>query len=57
MMHEHLDLFKEETVFILQKDYASAVNKFDEVEMQALHMADEISTAIVKQFPQIQYQM
>lgn len=57
MMHEHLDLFKEETVFILQKDYASAINKFDEVELQALHMADEISTAIVKQFPHIQYQM
>ena len=57
MMHEHLDLFKEEAVFILQKDYESAINKFDEVEMQALHMADDISKAIIQQFPQIQHQM
>lgn len=57
MMYKHLDLFKSETVFLLQQDYQAAVNTFDQVEMQALHMADYISAAIIKQFPQIQYQM
>ena len=54
MMYKHLDLFKEETVFLLQQDYQSAINTFDEVEMQALHMADYISAAIIKQFPHMQ---
>ncbi|PUB08468.1 acetylglutamate kinase [Paenisporosarcina sp. OV554] len=57
MFYEHLDLTKKETVFLLQKDYPSSINTFDEIERQALEMADEISLAIIKQYPQIQYQM
>lgn len=57
MFYEHLDLTKKEAAFLLQKDYPSSINTFDEIERQALEMSDEISSAIIKQFPQIQYQM
>lgn len=53
MMYKHLDLFKVETVALLQKDYQAAIDTFDEIELQALHMADTISIAISKQFPRI----
>jgi hypothetical protein len=50
VLYKHLDLFKAETVFLLHKDYQAAINTFDEIELQALEMADAISTAIIKQF-------
>jgi hypothetical protein len=53
MMYKHLDLFKVETVALLQKDYQAAIDTFDEIELQALHMADTISIAISKQFLRI----
>jgi hypothetical protein len=55
--YEYLDLTKKEMLFLLQKDYPSSINTFDEIERQGLEMADGISLAIIKQFPQIQYQM
>ena len=55
--YKYLDLTKKEMVFLLQKDYPSSINTFDEIERQGLEMADGISSAIIKQFPQIQYQM
>ncbi|WP_028775347.1 hypothetical protein [Shimazuella kribbensis] len=51
MLYEHLALTKSEAVFMLKKDYQSGVAVFDIIEAQALHMADEITDAIVKQFP------
>ena len=55
--YEYLDLTKKGMVFLLQKDYPSSINTFDEIERHGLEMADGISSAIIKQFPQIQYQM
>ena len=51
MLYHHLDLVMEEAVTLLQKDYQASIDVFDKIELQALYMADTISTAIIKQFP------
>ena len=57
MIIQHLDLLKAEIVYILKKDYADAIEIFDEIEVQALHMADEFSLAMIKQFSYPAYYM
>lgn len=52
MFYKHLALTKSEAVYMITKDYESGVQVFDEIEKQALEMADMISDAIVKQFPE-----
>lgn len=52
MFYEHLALTKSEAVFMITGDYESGVRAFDKIEQQALGMADMISGAIVKQFPE-----
>ncbi|MBB6447897.1 hypothetical protein [Bacillus benzoevorans] len=39
-----------EAVLILQKKFQSSIAVFDKIEAEALHMADIITNAIVKQF-------
>lgn len=51
MMHEHLSLLKTEVTNILTKNYAAGVNIYDEIEKQALKMADVMAKGIAKQFP------
>lgn len=53
MFYEHLALTKSEAVSILNKDYQSSVKLYDKIEKEALEMADAITAAIVKQFPQV----
>ncbi|MED0981130.1 acetylglutamate kinase [Bacillus paramycoides] len=53
MFYEHLALTKAEALAILNKDYASGVKLYDKIEKEALEMADTITDAIVKQFPQV----
>lgn len=53
MFYEHLALTKSEAVSILNKDYQSSVKLYDKIEKGALEMADAITAAIVKQFPQV----
>jgi hypothetical protein len=51
MLHEHLALTKSEAVAILTGNYAEGIRLYDEIEKQALKMADVMSKGIVKQFP------
>ncbi|WP_335511541.1 LysM peptidoglycan-binding domain-containing protein [Bacillus sp. JJ722] len=51
MFYEHLALTKAEAVAMITKDYKTGIELYDKIEKEALQMADEISDAIVKQFP------
>jgi hypothetical protein len=51
MLYEHLDLTTAEVVVRLQGDWAADVAAYDAIHVQALKMADELSTGIVEQFP------
>lgn len=51
MLHEHLALTKSEAVDMLTKNYSEGISIFDEIEKQALKMADVMTYSIVKQFP------
>ncbi|HET7579904.1 MAG TPA: LysM domain-containing protein [Bacillales bacterium] len=53
MFFTHLDLTAKEAVSMINKDYKTDVAVFDEIEKEALEMADAISSAIVKQFPDL----
>lgn len=52
MLYRHLDLTKEEVVMRLSGNYPEDINAFDEVEREALAMADHFSYGIIRQFPQ-----
>lgn len=51
MLHTHLALVKAEAVDLLNKNYAAGIAVYDEIEKQALEMADVMSRGIIKQFP------
>ena len=50
MFYRHLALTKKEAVTMIQKDYQSDVQVFDDIEAEALAMSDMIANAIVMQF-------
>ncbi|AIQ14457.1 acetylglutamate kinase [Paenibacillus durus] len=50
MLHEHLRLTKDEAVFRLSGNYKSDIETYDQIEKQALEMADVFTAGIVKQF-------
>lgn len=50
MLHEHLALTKSEAVDILTGNYEEGIKVYDEIEKQALKMADVMVKGIVKQF-------
>ena len=51
MLYEHLDLTTAEVVARLQGDRAADVAAYDAIHVQALEMADELSTGIVHSSP------
>lgn len=53
MLHEHLALVKAQAVAILTSDYEKGISIYDEMEAQALEMADMMADGIIKQFPEI----
>lgn len=52
MLHEHLALTKAEAVNRIQGNFAEDIRLYDEIENQALQMADYMSEGIIKQFPE-----
>ncbi|UHA76262.1 acetylglutamate kinase [Paenibacillus sp. 481] len=51
MFYEHLALTKAEAVAILTKHFQASINLYDQIEKEALEMADIITNAIIQQFP------
>ncbi|MEK3889485.1 LysM peptidoglycan-binding domain-containing protein [Bacillus sp. FSL K6-3431] len=51
MFYKHLDLTKQEAVFMINKDYQKDIEIYDKIEKQAREMADTISDAMVKLYP------
>ena len=51
MLHEHLRLTTNEAVARIQGDWAADIAAYDEIHLQALGMADMLSSGIVSQFP------
>lgn len=51
MLYRHLQLVKAEALDILNKNYEQGIVTYDEIEKQALEMADMMTQGIVKQFP------
>lgn len=52
MLQEHLELLGENIMQILEQNYQEAVNGFDEIELQAMEMADMMAEGIAMQFPE-----
>lgn len=51
MFYHHLDLTKQEAVFMINKEYQKDVAIYDEIEEQARQMSDMISDAMIKLYP------
>lgn len=55
MLYSHLDLTTQEVAMRLAKNYPEDIRAFDQVEQEALSMADYFSSGIMQQFPQMFY--
>jgi len=53
MLYRHLDLTKQEVAMRLSGNYPADIKAFDEVEKEAIMMADTFSLGLMRQFPQM----
>ncbi len=53
LLYDHLAMTKNEAVNMLTQKYDESINVFDNIEQQALLMADTMTQGIVRQFPNI----
>ncbi|HHU90451.1 MAG TPA: LysM peptidoglycan-binding domain-containing protein [Clostridiaceae bacterium] len=51
MLFDHLALVKNEAVFMLTNEFQKGIDLYDEMERQAMMMADVMTEGIVRQFP------
>jgi hypothetical protein len=51
MLKEHLDLLSENVDQMVSGDYEDSINGYDDMELQALEMADMMSEGIAMQYP------
>ncbi|TDW04644.1 hypothetical protein B0G66_10268 [Bacillus badius] len=54
MFYQHLNLTKQEALYMINKDYQKDIAVYDEIEKQAREMADMISDAMIKLYPDLQ---
>lgn len=50
MLNEHLELLRDNSIDMLEGNYEASINGFDDIEAQAMEMADMMSEGIVMQF-------
>jgi LysM repeat protein len=51
LLYDHLAMTKNEAVDYLNKNFAASISTFNNIEKQALEMADVMTNGIVRQFP------
>lgn len=49
MLYSHLAMTKQEAVDFIKEDYAASVDIFDQIEREALEMADQMTDGILRQ--------
>lgn len=50
MLFDHLQMLEDEAVFILTGEYEKGIKIYDDIQAQALKMADEMTCGIIRQF-------
>lgn len=51
MMYKHLDLLKSNVMNMIENRYEESIKTFDQIQKQALQMADTYTEGIIKKFP------
>jgi hypothetical protein len=50
MLNEHLELLRDNSVDMLEGNYEASVNGFDDIDAQAMEMADMMCEGVAMQF-------
>lgn len=51
MFYTHLDLTKQEAIFMINMNYQKDIEVYDKIEKQAREMADMIADAMIRLYP------
>lgn len=52
MLYDHLAMTKDEAINLITGNYTDSITVFDEIEQEALEMADTMTQGIIRQFPE-----